>query len=127
MARALVSLVAVATLALAACGSDGTSPGPRSLDHPPKVGAEATVRAGGIDPATVQLTLGRALRITNRSGKPARLSTAKGEYDTGRMADGERVTIVPGQAGRLVLVGAGRPDLRLVVEVRTASAPRPSR
>jgi hypothetical protein len=126
MARPLVALAAVATLALAGCGSHEASPGPHDLDHPPKVAAEATVRDGGVDPATVPLTLGRALRIVNHSGDTVRLSAAEGAYDTGRMPDGGTVTIVPGRAGRLVLVGSDRPDLRLVVVVRTPSAPRPS-
>ena len=115
-----VLAVAVATLAITACGSDDDdrSPGPddlRGYDATPD--AVVTVDDDGFNPREVQVPTGGLVLVRNRGDEPHSVADLD-DIDTGTLEPGDEVTIALDEPGRFTYHDGLAPEHEGVVVVR---------
>ena len=103
----VLSLVAVASLLLVSCSAGQATPLPAGTSTPQSpAGAQpvsstaaVTIKGFAFDPASITVKVGTAVTWTNKDSAPHTITGDKGDWDSGRIAQGGTYTRTFDQAG----------------------------
>jgi plastocyanin len=122
--RAAIAVTLLATIALAACSDDADIPGRDDVaDSLPESVATVRSTSSGLDPETVEVTVGEGVTFTNDDDVPHRIVAADRSFDTGTQQPGDSTLIVFGTAGTVEFEDALDPARTGEVRVAASSTP----
>jgi plastocyanin len=122
--RAVIAVTLLATIGLAACSDDADIPGRDDVaDSLPESVATVRSTSSGLDPETVEVTVGEGVTFTNDDDVPHRIVAADRSFDTGTQQPGDSTLIVFGTAGTVEFEDALDPARTGEVRVAASSTP----